>query len=86
MKLGIFSPVTNPYATPQMLTELARTAEEVGLDSIWLGEHVVIFDEMKSRYPGSADGKLPIPKGSGMLDVVATIGFLAAHKDKWGLK
>jgi len=79
MKLGIFAPLTNPTCTPHMLTELGRMAEGAGLDSIWLGEHVVIFDEMKSRYPGSPDGKLPIPKGSGLLDVVATIGFLAAH-------
>lgn len=79
MKLGIFAPLINPHAAPEVLMELGHAAEEIGLDSIWLGEHVVIFDEMKSRYPGSPDGKLPIPKGSGMLDPVGTLGFLAAR-------
>ncbi len=79
MKLGLFAPLQSPQATPEMLTDLAAGAEDLQLDSIWLGEHVVLFPEYESRYPGTADGKIPIPKGSGLLDLTAMIGFLAAH-------
>ena len=79
MKLGLFAPLQSPQATPEMMADLAAGAEELQLDSIWLGEHVVLFPDYESRYPGSPDGKIPIPKGSGLLDVTAMIGFLAAH-------
>ena len=37
---------------------------------------------MEFGYPGSKDGKLPIAQGSGMLDVVSTIAFMAAHTSR----
>lgn len=79
MRLGLFAPLQSPQATPEMLADLAAGAEDLGLDSIWLGEHVALFPEYESRYPGSPDGKIPIPPQSGLLDLTATIGFLAAR-------
>ena len=43
-----------------------------------MGEHVALFDKNTFGYPGSKDGRIPVPPGGGMLDVVATFGFLAA--------
>jgi probable F420-dependent oxidoreductase len=43
-----------------------------------MGEHVALFDKNTYGYPGSTDGRIPVPQGGGMLDVVATFGFLAA--------
>jgi len=45
---------------------------------LWLGEHVVTFPSYESRYPGSSDGVFRFPERSGLLDMVAAIGFLAA--------
>lgn len=78
MKIGVFSTFMSPIATPEMVADFGRRAEEIGLESIWLGEHVVLFDEMEFPYPGSRDGKIPVPEGGGMLDTVATFGFLAS--------
>ena len=58
--------------------DFARRAEGIGLESIWMGEHVVLFDETEFPYPGSRDGKIPVPEGGGMLDTVATFGYLGA--------
>jgi probable F420-dependent oxidoreductase len=60
-----------------MVADFGQRAEQAGLDSIWMGEHVVLFDEMENPYPGSKDGRIPVPEGGGMLDTVATFGFLA---------
>ena len=49
-----------------------------GSNSIWMGEHVVLFDRNTFGYPSSKDGRIPVPEGGGMLDVTATFGFLAA--------
>ena len=78
MKIGTFSTFMSPICTPQMIGEFAQSAESVGLDSLWMGEHVVLFDKTEFPYPGSATGKLPVPEGGGMLDTVATFGYLAA--------
>ena len=44
-----------------------------------MGEHVALFDEMEFPYPGSPDGKLPVPAGAGLPDTVVTLSFLASH-------
>lgn len=77
MKIGLFSTFMSPIATPEMITKFAADAESAGIHSLWMGEHVVLFDKTEFPYPGSASGKLPVPPGGGMLDTVATFGFLA---------
>jgi len=52
------------------------------LESLWMGEHVVLFDEMEFPYPGSPDGKLPVPDGCGLPDTVVTLSFLASVTSK----
>jgi probable F420-dependent oxidoreductase len=77
MKIGIFSTFMSPIATPSMIRDFGRRAEDIGLDSIWMGEHVALFDRNTFPYPSSKDGRIPVPEGGGMLDVTATFGFLA---------
>src|SRR5439155_542212 len=43
------------------VTDLARACEERGLESLWLPEHPVVPAHYETRYPLSADGKLPRP-------------------------
>ncbi|MPY95423.1 MAG: TIGR03619 family F420-dependent LLM class oxidoreductase [Acidimicrobiia bacterium] len=78
MDLGLFAPLRSPVATPEFLAELGRECDERGIHSIWLGEHVVMFPEYESTYPGSRDGKFRFPAGSGLLDMVSALSFLAA--------
>jgi probable F420-dependent oxidoreductase len=82
MKIGVFATFMSPLATPQMIRDFGRRAEDIGLESIWMGEHVTLFDKNTYGYPGSKDGRIPVPQGGGMLDVVATFGFLAAATSK----
>jgi probable F420-dependent oxidoreductase len=78
MKVGLFTPLANPFATPEYLQALGPAAEERGFDSIWVAEHVVLFDEYKSQYPYAADGRIPVAPQSGILDPFAALAFLAA--------
>ena len=82
MKIGLFATFMSPHSTPEMIGDFGRRAEEVGIESIWMGEHVVLFDEMEFPYPGSKDGRIPVPAGGGMLDTVATFGYLASCTSK----
>ncbi len=82
MKIGVFSTFMSPLATPGMIKDFGKRAEDIGLDSIWMGEHVALFDKNTFGYPSSKDGRIPVPAGGGMLDVTATFGFLAAVTTK----
>jgi hypothetical protein len=56
MKIGVSTTITD-YSID--VAVLASRAEELGFDSLWLGEHPIIPITATSRYPGSADGTLP---------------------------
>ena len=56
MKIGVTTIITDSSID---VAVLARHAEELGFDSLWLGEHPIIPVTSTSRYPGSADGTLP---------------------------
>ena len=44
-----------------------------------MGEHVVLFEEYASSYPYAEDGRIPAPSGTGLLEPLTTLSFLAAH-------
>jgi len=62
MKLGLLIPLISRYATPQFIRTLGVTAERLGFQTLWVGEHSVMFDQQDSKYPmaGSlgTDGKM----------------------------
>ena len=79
MRIGLFAPAGNPFATPEYLRALGEGAEARGFHSIWVGEHVVLFDQgqYRSAYPYSPDGSFPAPSDMGMLEPFTVLAFLA---------
>jgi len=51
--------LTTATAQSGDLTEVARQAEALGYDSLWIPEHPVIPLERKTPFPGARDGVLP---------------------------
>ncbi len=82
MKVGLFAPLGNGNAGPEMLRALGREAEDRGFESIWVAEHVVLFDEYASQYPYSPDGKFPGGADSGLLEPLTALTYLAAVTDR----
>jgi len=79
MRVDLWIPTASPFATPELLTTVATEAEERGFATIWVGEHVVLFEEYASAYPYADDGKIPAPPGTGLLEPLNTLSFLAAQ-------
>ena len=44
-----------------------------------MGEHVVLFGQYESSYPYAEDGRIPAPPGSGLLEPMITLTYLAAR-------
>jgi probable F420-dependent oxidoreductase len=79
MHVDLWIPTASPFSTPELLATVGREAEERGFATLWVGEHVVLFEEYASSYPYADDGKIPAPPGSGLLEPLNTLTFLAAH-------
>jgi probable F420-dependent oxidoreductase len=58
--------------------EICRRAEAVGFESVWGGEHVILPDSIDSRYPYTADGKIPAEPDTPIPDPLIWLAFVAA--------
>lgn len=81
MKFGMFFPsfgplATGPHAVDTLFT-IAQKAEDLGFDSLWVPDHVVIPTTIRSRYPYNESGRFPIPPESSFLEPLAVLGYLA---------
>jgi probable F420-dependent oxidoreductase len=78
MKFGIMFANGGPFAFPELFANLVRTAEAVGIESIWTVEHVFVPREYTSQYPYSASGKMPAPDDVPISDPILPLAFAAA--------
>lgn len=82
MKIGLFAPLGTHNAQGSFLRALGREAEARGFESIWVAEHVVMFDDYASPYPYAADGKFPGGGDTGLLEPLTALTYLAAVTDR----
>ncbi len=82
MKIGIMFANVGPFGLPDHLENLATTAEQVGIESLWTVEHVVVPVGYTSEYPYSADGRMPGPENSPIPDPILPLAFCAAVTKK----
>lgn len=82
MRISIFAPVISPYNDAAYLKALAIGAEERGYHGVWLGEHVVLFDEYDAEYPYAEDGRIPVGGENGLLEPITALSFMAGHTDR----
>ncbi len=77
MKIGLtFFPIS-----PKLLIPLARRADVLGYESIWVGEHVVIPARVDSRHPYAPELGPPLPT-TPLYDPLITFAFVAAQTER----
>src|SRR3954469_23099208 len=82
MEVGVFAPLSSFNVSAELVRALGPAVEERGFESIWVPEHVVLFDEYESQYPYSPDGKFPGGGGTGLLEPLTALTYLAATTDR----
>jgi probable F420-dependent oxidoreductase len=82
MDVGLFAPLGNGNASAEILRTLGREAEDRGFESIWVAEHVVLFDDYDSQYPYADDGRFPGGGDTGLLEPLTALTYLAAVTDR----
>lgn len=78
MQVGIIAPAGSPVATPEYVAALGAAVEERGFHSLWVPEHVVLFDDYASKYPYSQDGRIGGAPDMGPLEPFVLLSFLAS--------
>lgn len=83
MNIGLCIPLIAPYASPDYLRVLGQSAEQLGFSTLWIGEHVVLFDEYESKYPLAENGKMPGDAEDNIeMETFTSLSYLAAHTNK----
>jgi probable F420-dependent oxidoreductase len=78
MKFGTFLFQTQGSS----LAAVARKAEELGFESLWIPEHLILPVTYRSRYPYSASGRLPAPAETPLHDPMLALAYVAAITSK----
>ena len=58
--------------------DVCKVAEAAGFESVWGGEHVILPTTIESKYPYSADGKIPAAPDTPVPDPLIWLAFAAA--------
>lgn len=64
---------------------IAQTIEELGLDSAWVTDHVMLPERYDSRYPYAADGSFFLPEGGHWYEALTTLAHLSGATERIGL-
>lgn len=62
---------------PDAILAKAVRAEELGFDSIWRGDHLILPTRTATPYPHAVDGGLPFPTDAPVLDVLTVLAWVA---------
>jgi probable F420-dependent oxidoreductase len=81
MKIGIV-PVNVGVARAEHLVGLAQKAEEVGIESVWTFEHVIVPLDYASRYPYSPTGKMGATPETNFVDPLIALATIAASTER----
>jgi probable F420-dependent oxidoreductase len=72
--IGLYAANMRALADPQAASRIARLAEDLGYDSLWVADHVVV---PSPRVPPS-----PMDPTEALLDPVVSLTFFAAHTSR----
>lgn len=81
MEFGVHlrSVAIGPTAAPEKIRALVQTAEEVGLHSVWMPDHIVNPTQFTSRYPYSAPGGFDPASQETYYDFLAALPYIAGQ-------
>lgn len=82
MKFALHGVGSGSTVKPEALAQVARKAEELGYESIWIPEHLAVPVEMRTRYPYAEDGKFPGGPMVALHDPFLALAYAAACTER----
>lgn len=81
LRVGVFLPHLG-VADRKLLVRFARSAEALGFDSVWAGDHIVLPRISRGRYPYTEDGRYGLGPASPLLELWTTLSFVAGCTER----
>jgi len=78
VKVGAKVPNFGPLPIELGVSDMSARLEAAGFDSLWISDHVVMPDVVRSPYPFAADGKANWATDAPWFDAVALLGMMTA--------
>jgi probable F420-dependent oxidoreductase len=78
VKVGVVPINAGPYIGPDFLGRFGRLLEDLGFESVWTFEHVIVPDKYASVYPYNPSGKLAVSGSDRFVDPLIALAWVAA--------
>jgi probable F420-dependent oxidoreductase len=83
MLFGVLPPYRHGVvADPEWISGFARTADELGFESLYVVEHVLVRAGYAERYPYAPNGRMPLPDDCPIPDPLDLLAFLAGVTER----
>ncbi len=77
MRVGVFLPISGRAAGPDVLREVALSAEAQGFDAVWSADRVVTPWRIETPYPYAENHEFIVPPDRPFLDSLTCLAYLA---------
>ena len=77
MSIGALLPNFTPMSTPEGLRTMATSAEDLGYEHMWLGDHIIMPNQISSAYPYTSDYGSPFDPSQPIPEPLAMLCYLA---------
>lgn len=78
MQVGVIVPNAGTKATPENLVTVARWAEELGYNSVWVTDHIALPHQVDAWYPYRSHGRWDYPPETAWLDPLLSLAWAGA--------
>lgn len=82
MKFGLQLQNAGAGASADSILEVARAAERLDFDSVWMFDHLFTPVGLESKYPYSRDGSYPLTPDDPFFDPLALFGVIAGATER----
>ena len=82
MKYGFTLSGRGPLGTPEKLVAITKKGEELGYDSVFSGDHIVVPRAIASVYPYTERGEFPGSSTGEAMEQLTLLSFLAGQTSK----
>jgi probable F420-dependent oxidoreductase len=82
MRIGVKVPNSGPLPERLGIGAMAAELESAGFESLWVSDHVVLPEEIGSRYPFAEDGRATWPTDTPYFDAMIALALIAEATER----
>jgi probable F420-dependent oxidoreductase len=79
VRIGALLPNVGAAASPRSIASFAQSAEALGVQSLWVGDHLLLAEDQQARYPYNDSGDYVVPSDRNFLDAFTTLAWVAGQ-------